>query len=321
MEIYMSDNRPNFARIDRLNYPRPQFYRPRYMKLNGEWQFDFDDGRRGMEEKWFERDHKLSRTINVPFAYQTELSGINDKTPHDIGWNKRNFSIPKEWEDINWIDYDLLLHFGAVDYRAQVFINGEEAYLNEGGHVPFYFDITPYLKNGGFDEQITVRAEDTEDTDQPRGKQVAHPHDMYYTNTSFIWQDVWLEVVPKTRIQQKGFKVTPSAENKAVYFEIPITLAHNVAYVEVEAYDASDPSETPAAKTIGKIKGAGTRMRLQFEGSIKLWTPDTPNLYNLRIRLWGADGQILDEVLSYTGIRDIEVRPEGYYLSGEHFFL
>src|ERR1041385_6212 len=149
--------------VPRPEYPRPQFVREQWLNLNGEWEFAFDDKNEGLEQGWCD-GRELPLRIIVPFAYQTELSGINDKTIHEHVWYARTFAIPGEWHQT-----DVLLNFGAVDYAATVWVNGQEVGHNRGGHVPFQFDIAPYARKG--ENRLTVRVEDLQDPKQPRGKQ------------------------------------------------------------------------------------------------------------------------------------------------------
>ena len=151
----------------RQEYPRPQFVRKDWENLNGTWKFEFDDDNIGLSEKWY-LEKEFSREIQVPFVYQSKLSGINDTKFHDIVWYKRKITIPERWDNKR-----IILHFGAVDYRAKVFVNGLFAGENEGGNVPFSFDITDLLVGDGKTADITVRAEDpSEDTTIPRGKAI-----------------------------------------------------------------------------------------------------------------------------------------------------
>jgi beta-galactosidase/beta-glucuronidase len=135
--------------------------------------------------------------ITVPFAYQTPLSGINDKSIHEVVWYARSFQLPEEF-----YKRDSVLNFGAVDYACTVWVNGQEVGHNRGGHVPFQFDIAPYLKSGR--ESLNVRVEDRQDPEQPRGKQsfTGLPEGIDYYCTTGIWQTVWLEPVPSMRIEE-----------------------------------------------------------------------------------------------------------------------
>src|SRR5215216_5364723 len=128
--------------IPRPEYPRPQFMRKQWLNLNGVWEFAFDDSDEGLKLGWQLGAH-LNMSIVVPYPYQCRLSGIDDKGIHEVVWYARSFEVPK-----GWLDGDVLLHFGAVDYRATVWVNGEEVGHNRGGHVPFWFNILPYLREG-----------------------------------------------------------------------------------------------------------------------------------------------------------------------------
>jgi len=121
----------------RPEYPRPQFVRADWLNLNGAWEFSFDDSDRGVVENWNDGRQLLDRIV-VPFPYQSALSGINDQGIHEVVWYAHSLIVPPEW-----CDQDVLLHFGAVDYRTTVWLNGAEVGHNQGGHVPFWFDLTP----------------------------------------------------------------------------------------------------------------------------------------------------------------------------------
>src|ERR1700759_3613666 len=196
----------------RPEYPNPQFARTEWMNLNGEWEFAFDDENRGRQLGW-QYGLPLERRILVPFPYQSELSGVGDKTVHEVVWYSRSFVVPAEWRG-----RDLLLHFGAVDYRSTVWVNGQEVGHNQGGHVPFEFDIAPYLKQG--QNRLTLRVEDRQNPRQPRGRQsvTGLPHDIDYYCTTGIWQTVWLEPVPPIRIG--NVVLTPSARDRSIAFSV-----------------------------------------------------------------------------------------------------
>jgi beta-galactosidase/beta-glucuronidase len=187
---------PNEAAIPRPEYPRPQFVRNQWFNLNGEWEFAFDDANEGLQLGWHD-GRELPLRITVPFGYQTELSGINDKSVHNQVWYARNFEVPAGWHDL-----DILLNFGAVDYSSTIWVNGHEVGHNQGGHVPFQFEIAPYVKPGV--NRLTLRVEDKQDPEQPRGKQsiTAVPQEIDYYCTTGIWQTVWLEPVPSLRIEE-----------------------------------------------------------------------------------------------------------------------
>src|ERR687888_1232858 len=176
-------------RVPRPEYPQPQFQRAEWQTLNGAWQFEFDDANVGIDEHWAAGTHAFRRTITVPFPFEASTSGVGDTTFHPWIWYRRTFTAPDRWRGRR-----VLLRFGAVDYRADVWVNGAHAGGHEGGQTPFAFDVTSLLKAGT--NTVTVRAYDPP-TDRyiPRGKQYWEPQSrgIFYTRTSGIWQSVWLE--------------------------------------------------------------------------------------------------------------------------------
>ena len=291
----------------RPEYPRPQFVREKWLNLNGEWEFAFDDANRGRELGWH-YGLPLQQRITVPFPYQCELSGINDKAVHEIVWYSRSFEVPAEWRG-----QDLLLHFGAVDYRATLWVNGQEVGHNQGGHVPFRFDIAPYLSQGR--NRLTVRVEDRQNPRQPRGKQstTGRPHDIDYYCTTGIWQTVWLEPVPPIRIDE--IRITPQARKNSIEMSVYLHAPASVWRVEAEALDG----EVIVAQAEEETTAATAWLTLNIPDA-KLWSPESPHLYGLRIRLFEG-GQLLDEVASYAGIRDVELRDGRVWLNGKPTYL
>jgi len=171
-----------YAAVPRPEFPEPQFERQDWLTLNGDWQFAFDDSDAGVDAHWFASDHTLPRTIAVPYCFESRLSGIGDTGFHPWVWYRREVTLPDTWRGRR-----TLLHFGAVDYQATIWVNGQLAGSHEGGNTPFVFDVTPILKPGA--NTITVRAWDPP-TDKliPRGKQYWEPKSksIFYTRTSGI---------------------------------------------------------------------------------------------------------------------------------------
>jgi beta-galactosidase/beta-glucuronidase len=295
--------------IPRPEYPRPQFVRDEWMNLNGEWEFAFDDKNEGRHLGW-QYGLTLEKRIVVPFPYQSELSGINDKSIHEVVWYARSFDVPAEWQQSS---HDVLLHFGAVDYRATVWVNNQEVGHNQGGHVPFEFDIAPYLKPGT--NRLTVRAEDRQNPRQPRGKQssTGRPHEIDYYCTTGIWQTVWLEPVPTIRIEEIRINCQPekSAVELTVYLHAPSTRWR----LEAEALD----NGVVVAHTEQETHAATAWLTLGIPDA-KLWSPESPQLYELRLRLFEGDN-LVDEVTSYAGIRDLELRDGRVRLNGKPIYL
>jgi beta-galactosidase/beta-glucuronidase len=288
-------------------YPRPQFVRDEWLNLNGEWEFAFDDENRGRQLGW-QYGLPLAQRIVVPFPYQSELSGVGDKTIHEVVWYSRSFEALADWRG-----KDLLLHFGAVDYRSTIWINGQEVGHNQGGHVPFEFDIAPYLNQG--QNRLTVRVEDRQNPRQPRGKQsiTGLPHDIDYYCTTGIWQTVWLESVPPIRIS--NIILTPSARDSSIALSVYLHAPAAGWRIEVEA----SLSGVFVARTVAETTAATSHLKLEIPDA-KLWSPDTPVLYDLRLRLFEGE-ELLDEVQTYAGLRDVELREGRVWLNGEAIYL
>jgi beta-galactosidase/beta-glucuronidase len=298
---------PMTPQIPRPEYPRPQFVREHWSNLNGEWEFCFDDADQGLHEGWWD-GRPLDGRIIVPFPYQCELSGINEKGIHEVVWYARTFAVPDEW-----LQGDVLLHFGAVDYRATVWLNGREIGHNRGGHVPFSFNIKPYLRDG--ENRLTLRVEDRQDPRQPRGKQASSgtPHGIDYYCTTGIWQTVWLEPVPRFRIDD--LRITPLQDADALQVDVFLHAPAVGWRVAVEVQDgeqivANAVTDTPVAT-------ASLRVRIPEP---KRWTPGSPHLYGVRVLLLQED-RILDQVCSYTGLRSIRVENGAMLLNGEPLYL
>src|SRR3954470_5338701 len=186
-------------------HPRPQLLRPSWIELSGEWGFDYDDLDVGETEHW-ERHREPARRIVVPFPPESPASGIGDTGFHPVVWYRRELTAG-DLAAAGWGAQGdrLLIHFAAVDYRASVWLNGSLLGHHEGGHVPFAFDATDALLTDSPAQLLVVLAEDDPaDVAQPRGKQdwQERPHSIWYHRTTGIWQPVWLEAVPRVRIEQ-----------------------------------------------------------------------------------------------------------------------
>jgi beta-galactosidase/beta-glucuronidase len=299
---------PDMTDVPRPEYPRPQFVRREWLNLNGPWEFAFDDSDVGAEEGWHD-GRALPQRIVVPFPYQSELSGIDDKSVHPVVWYARTFDVPAEWRG-----RDLLLHFGAVDYRATVWVNGQEVGHNQGGHVPFRFDISPYVREGA--NRLTLRVVDEQDARQPRGKQSSTglPHDIDYYCTTGVWQTVWLEPVPSMRVEE--IRITPRAYENMVVIDVFLH-AHSADWRIVA--EASEDGRV-VARTEEHTAVATGRLHLRIPYA-KLWTPETPNLYDLTVRLYDDADTLRDEIASYVGLRSIEVRGGRVVLNGRPVYM
>jgi len=294
--------------IPRPEYPRPQFVRSEWMNLNGEWEFEFDDANVGLVEKWAISKPQFSRTIRVPFSFETPHSGIGDHSFHSCVWYRRQFRIPKTWRGQR-----ILLHFGAVDYRATVWVNGILVAMHEGGHTPFECDITGTLRNRR--GQIIVRAEDPA-TDRyiPRGKQhwEERPAGIFYARTTGIWQTVWLEPVPGSYMQ--AVRITPHVDG---------TLRIDGTLVDPEESQflqiAVSRDGEPVAHAMSLTEGPRVSVQCHVPDP-HLWSPETPDLYDLRLELHGPDG-VLDTADSYFGFRSVSTHDGRVVLNGKPIYL
>ncbi|WP_446686131.1 sugar-binding domain-containing protein [Paenibacillus aurantiacus] len=266
-------------------YPRPQLAREDWVNLNGEWEFEAADSNDGVPS-----GKTLSERILVPFAAESALSGI--ERVEDLMWYKRNFSVPESWSGKR-----VKLNFGAVDYLATVYVNGQKVGQHKGGYTAFDFDITDYLKAG--ENELIVHVLDQTDAgaDQAVGKQtVKKLGGIWYTSISGIWQTVWLEPVAAAHIDK--LDMTPNIQTEELVLKPAVTGGEGLT-VEAVA--------TSGGKVVGEAEGAaGEAIRVPVPDA-RLWSPDDPFLYDLDVRLIDASGRTVDEVSSYFGMREIKI--------------
>jgi len=297
-----------------MAYPRPQLRRSDWICLNGPWKFTFDDDSR------FARPSDISEwlhTIEVPFAPESVRSGISDRGFHLNCWYQREFDLPRG-------DDRVLLHFGAVDYRARVWVNDQFMAEHEGGHTPFTVDITPVLNENG-SQRITVWAQDNPyDLAKPRGKQdwQLEPHSIWYPRTTGIWQTVWVERVGKTYIDRIHW--TPHFERWEIGFEALITgERHDGIELKVRL---SVGEQLLVNDSYEVLNGEVTRRIALSDPGIDdyrnelLWSPEKPTLIQAEIQLWYKD-KLLDEVKSYTAMRTVGIQRDRFMLNGHPYYL
>jgi beta-galactosidase/beta-glucuronidase len=294
--------------IPRPEYPQPQFQREEWMTLNGRWEFEFDDADAGLSEDWAAGSRQFSRAITVPYAFETRLSGIGDPSFHPQVWYRRSFTIPSGWRGKR-----VLLHFGAVDYRAKVWVNGRMAGEHEGGSTPFRFDVTPLLKPGA--NVLTVRAEDPPaDRYQPRGKQYWEPKSrgIFYTRTTGIWQPVWLEAAGPSYLE--SVRISPTNDG-VVRFEASLSRPSKELSFHAEirwAQETLASTQTPASTS-----------RLSAAAQVRdprLWSVESPNLYDAVFEL-RRGGEVVDRVRSYFGFRQVAVESGRVRINGRPVYL
>jgi beta-galactosidase/beta-glucuronidase len=300
-------------------HPRPQLTRDRWTDLCGPWQFAYDDGDIGLRDGWAERPERFDRTITVPFPPESRASGIGETAFHPVVWYRRAVTVAPEEHDGR-----LLLHFGAVDYHAHVWVNGQLVATHEGGQTPFSADITAALR-GDAEQVIVVRAEDQPaDLTQPRGKQDWEPvpHRIWYDRTTGIWQPVWLEPVPPLHIVE--IRWTPDLDRGLLGVQVMLnraperpvrldlhltlrgtTLANHTFHVE----------RAVARHAIGLDSGGIAMSQPQV-----LWSPANPNLIDVELTLHDEAGKS-DTVRSYLGLRSTAFTNGRFLLNGRPYYL
>ncbi|MFI1921380.1 MULTISPECIES: glycoside hydrolase family 2 [unclassified Streptomyces] len=287
-------------------YPRPQQVRSRWQNLNGPWQFG---AAAAGEEPVFGK--RLDETIIVPFPVESQLSGLERHEDHMF--YRRLVEVPKSWKvGGNGRADRLKLNFGAVDYQARVYVNGTKVAEHTGGYNAFSADITDALKGTG-PQEIVVAVTDTGGADQPMGKQSTNPGGIFYTQTSGIWQTVWMEPVAPAAID--GIVTTPDIDTGTLAVTVNSEDASPAARVEAVARDTR-------GKVVGKVTGpAGSALRLPVAKQ-HLWSPDDPYLYDLDVTL--TDGRSTDRVGSYFGMREVGIEKVGGFdklvLNGKPIF-
>ena len=277
--------------------------RSEWRDLSGEWEFAFDDRRIGIRRHW-ERKRDLPLRIQVPFAYQAPLSGIDDKGIHETVWYALDLDpTPEERAE------DLLLHFGAVDYETTVWLNGRPVAGNRGGNVPFSFDVKPYLRAGR--NRLVLRVVDGQSKAQPRGKQAitGKPKGCDYYCTTGIWQRVWLEPVGRRRFE--SVRIVPRLDPDRIEVEITLHAPADEYRIVVEG-----PSGKEAFSTRGT---ANARFEVAMPPHAR-WTPESPNLHPLELSLHLGDER-LDTIQTYAGVRELTVSGDRFLLNGERVFL
>ncbi len=266
-------------------YPRPQLVRGNWQNLNGLWNY-------AIIPKNQNEPAKYSGQILVPFAVESALSGVGKTVGKDsIIWYKNSITLTKELRN-----KEVLLHFGAVDWQTEVFVNGKSAGKHEGGFDPFTFDITAYLKSGA-KQEIKVKVWDpTDDGPQPRGEQVKKPEGIWYTPVTGIWQTVWLEGVAKTHIETT--KQTPNIDNHTLTISAAIVNMQPGDQLKVTAFDGKN-------KVAEKIVNASDTAVLSIDNQ-KLWSTTNPFLYGLNVAVI-RNNKTIDEAKSYFAMRKISL--------------
>jgi beta-galactosidase/beta-glucuronidase len=298
------------AQVPRPEYPQPQWERTHWLTLNGAWQFRFDQQDQGLKEHWYSRKQAWTQQITVPYAWETKLSGVGVAEFRERAWYQREFQLPA-----NWPGKRTLLHFGAVDYRAQVWVNGTLAGSHEGGNVPFRLDISALLVSGN--NLLTVRVEDPP-TDRaiPRGKQYWEPKSrgIFYTRTSGIWQPVWLENTGEAYLSSGRFEFDHRGSAR---FDLRVAAEPGASAMEAEVELLWEGNPVAAGRS--RVADGKAIIAVSVENP-RVWSLGTPNLYDVRLTLKQGT-QVLDQVKSYLGFRSVEIRNGEFLLNGRKVYL
>ncbi len=298
------------------SHPRPQLLRSHWSDLSGPWRFTFDDEDRGLRERWWLHWPAADTQIVVPYPPESQASGVADTGYHHVAWYRRTLST----DDLAAAGPDgrLMLHFGAVDFRCRVWVDGQLVGTHEGGHSPFSFDITDALD--GDEHTVVVRTQDDpHDVSQPRGKQDwrEQPHVIWYHRTSGIWQPVWLERVPDVAVESVHWTVDPPAATVTAHLRLTaapgapvpvrVALAHGDARLATASTTAADAEVTVVLSVPALTNGQAYEELL--------WSPEHPRLVDATLDVGD------DRVSSYLGIRTAEVGDQRFLLNGRPYYV
>ncbi len=308
------------------SYPRPQLVRPQWRELDGTWGFAYDDARVGIPEGWERSPDRFTRSIRVPFPPESAASGIGDNTFHPVVWYRREFT-QADLRLAGWGAQgdQVLLHFGAVDYRSDVWLDGAYLGSHEGGHTPFSFDITRHIARASGPMTIVVRAEDDpNDLAQPRGKQdwELEPHGIWHRRTTGIWQPVWLEAVPVTRVSYLAWSTDVPSGSVTLSLELterplqPVVVSVSLEMHGLELASVTYTQQEPRSQFVIMLPHQSNGQAYQR----LLWSPDKPRLVRATITVT-APGQKPDVIGSYFGIRSVGWKNGHFLLNDRPYYV
>ena len=294
--------------IPRSEYPRPQFERQEWVCLNGEWTCRFDFGQSGIESG-YQSSKGFDQPITVPFCPESTLSGIGHTDFIPALWYHRSICIPQSWEGRH-----VILHFGGVDYKSQIFIDGKHVFTHYGGAASFEVDITRYITPGASADMVVYVEDDVRSQLQPGGKQSRrlNSYECFYTRVTGIWSTVWLEPVAKGGL--KKVKITPDLDNSHFLLE-PV-------FYETDGGNTLSVVIRDGQKIVfkGETRASNNASLAAHIRNIKPWSPEQPFLYDVEYTVKDAQGNVIDRVTSYAGMRKSELRGRVFYLNNEPYY-
>ena len=300
---------PLYAAVPREEYPRPQFQRQDWQNLNGDWTYEFDFGKSGMNRRLNE-SKGFNDKITVPFCPESELSGVGHKDFIPAMWYHRTIQIPESWQGKR-----TMLNFGGVDFFTGVYVDGKLVGRHWGGSSPFSVDITEFVKDGK-PHNLVVRVEDDLRSGvQPTGKQCGNYYSegCHYTRTTGIWQTVWMEPVDAAGL--KSVYIIPDLDNSQFIVEPDFRSLNEGQTFEVKIKDGN--------KVVASAKQAASPvLSIPVKvNKVKTWSPENPFLYDVELNVYDKSGKLVDQVNSYAGMRKVHVEGNTYYLNNEPYYL
>jgi beta-galactosidase/beta-glucuronidase len=308
------------------SYPRPQLLRDRWVELSGTWMFASDDQNVGIAQRWFDSAAPFDREIRVPFPPESSASGIGDPGFHPVVWYRRDlFRSDLLDAGLGIQGGRVILHFAAVDYRADVWLAGHYLGEHEGGHTPFAFDVTHVIDGGSDALPLVVRAEDDRlDVAQPRGKQdwQKEPHAIWYRRTSGIWQPVWLEAVPEVFVANLAWSSDIPGGTVEMALDLserprgPARVVISIRFGEERLADLQFLQSDPRACTVITLPRQANGQAYES----LLWSPENPRLLDASVQVLFNDGTS-DRVDSYLGLRSVGWSDGHFMLNDRPYYL
>lgn len=291
--------------IPRPEYPRPQFERDSWVNLNGEWTYQFDFGKSG-KERGLQNAKGFADKITVPFCPESSLSGVGHTDFINAMWYHRDINIPADWKGKK-----VLLNFGGVDYRAEIIVNGKSLFTHYGAGASFSVDISKFVRYGENNDLVVYVEDDVKSWQQPLGKQSRrlNAYECFYTRVTGIWQTVWLESVDQGALKQ--CRITPDLDGSQFVFEPKFYSVDGVSKFNVKIKDGD---RVIFNKTVPVSNSSFITAEIKKP---KVWSPESPFLYDIEYTVVDKDGKVVDHVNSYAGMRKSELRDGVFYLNNK----